>query len=174
MLKTSAKKYLLKLQSWSLLGHCQVQNLTTVSLLLNQSHVKEHGGKQIYGWCIHVWKKVMIEAEFHCIWETPDGKLIDITPKKERGKEIVFIPDPEKIYNGQQVNNIRKPIATDQDIKRFIELFEEYFRIINEGELEDKHGYITINTEEFHKLAKEMVSIESKLRDEYGNQRVLY
>jgi hypothetical protein len=44
-------------------------------------HITTHGGKQKIGWCIHVWRYVLIEAEFHCIWESPEGKLIDITPR---------------------------------------------------------------------------------------------
>lgn len=139
-----------------------------------EEHINENGGKQIFGWCIHVWRQVMIEVEFHSVWETPEGKLIDITPKRESGKEIVFIPDPEKTYNGQQMNNIRKQLTTDPDAKRFIELFDEHFRITNEGDLAKQHGLIKIGTGEYNSLAKEIITVESRLKRKYGNNRVLY
>lgn len=136
-------------------------------------HIREYGGKECLGWCIHIWKKVLIEAEFHCVWENPSGELIDLTPKKDKGDFIIFIPTPNIKYDGRQVNNIRKSLSIDKDIQRYINLWDEYFRYTNQGDLEDQYGEITIEEERFSRLTNQMVEIERKIKSKYGNKRTL-
>ena len=38
------------------------------------------GGEEVLGWKIWEWYGVMIEAEFHMVWRSPDGQLHDVTP----------------------------------------------------------------------------------------------
>lgn len=62
---------------------------------------KKDGGKPLYGWII--WDNPLyVEAEFHCIWTSDDGKKYkDITPQKdEKDKFILFLPDETVTYNG--------------------------------------------------------------------------
>jgi len=66
-------------------------------------HIAKFGGEQILGWCIHIWKKVFIEAEFHSVWCSPDGELIDITPKVYDIDSIIFLPDNKLTYSGKQI-----------------------------------------------------------------------
>lgn len=67
-------------------GHCH----------LNVKHrIRECGGRRVYGWVI--WQQGrMIEAEFHCAWETPDGQLLDITPRADGEERVLFVPDPKR------------------------------------------------------------------------------
>lgn len=54
--------------------------------------VKQHGGKVVNGWMI--WDgDFFTEAEFHCVWRSPDGHLEDITPRVDGETEILFLPD---------------------------------------------------------------------------------
>ena len=46
--------------------------------------VLSSGGKMLCGWQIWEWPNVMIEAEFHAIWQSPEGDWVDITPKQGR------------------------------------------------------------------------------------------
>ncbi|AVT76689.1 hypothetical protein RPPS3_26260 [Rhodopseudomonas palustris] len=55
------------------------------------------GGAPVYGWTIWEWPNVLATAEFHCVWESPNGELIDITPKPKDEKTILFVPD--RSYN---------------------------------------------------------------------------
>lgn len=55
--------------------------------------VRHDGGAIVFGWTIWEWPKVMLTAEFHAVWESPDGDLIDITPKPQRETSIIFVPD---------------------------------------------------------------------------------
>jgi hypothetical protein len=55
--------------------------------------VREHGGKRINGWMI--WEADDFdEAEFHCVWQNPDGQLVDVTPRVDREERILFLADP--------------------------------------------------------------------------------
>jgi len=108
-------------------------------------HVASHRGKQKFGWAIYHWPRVFIEAEFHCVWERPDGVLIDITPKAFHFDKILFLPDPHRHYEGFQVDNIRKAISNDPLVKSFIDLAAERFREMNKGDLAYQHGDINIS-----------------------------
>jgi hypothetical protein len=57
--------------------------------------VKCGGGKAIYGWIIWLDPKRMIDAEYHAVWETPDGKWYDITPTVDGEASIVFVSTGE-------------------------------------------------------------------------------
>src|SRR3989304_3847969 len=61
-----------------------------------REHIALHGGKQYIGWSIWEWPKVFIEAEFHSIWKSPEGEVIDLTPKRYTFDRILFLPNPEK------------------------------------------------------------------------------
>lgn len=142
-------------------------------LTIVPEHITKHGGKQKFGWCIHVWKGVLVEAEFHCVWETPEGNLVDLTPKKEHGDAIIFIPDPDIKYTGVQIENIRKPLTNNPDVKEFIQLFEEYFQHMNKGDLATQYGLISISDENIINLAQRMVEVEQKIVKKFGNHRTL-
>jgi hypothetical protein len=56
--------------------------------------VREHGGERVNGWMI--WECAMFaEAEFHCVWRSTTGELIDITPRRDGEATVLFLPDPE-------------------------------------------------------------------------------
>lgn len=133
-------------------------------------HIAAHGGKQKIGWCIHVWRKVLIEAEFHCVWESPEGKLIDTSPKIYQTDFIIFLPDPTKIYTGRQVDNIRKSISKDIKVSDYIRLNQEYFRYSNKGDLADHYGEVEIK-EDFVDKYDLILELELHLMSKYGHNR---
>lgn len=97
--------------------------------------VKKYGGKSVFGWQIWEFYGVMIEAEFHSIWLTPENKLIDITPKQLPFKRILFVETPDIFYTGKQTNNIRKSLLKDNIlVDEFIQTSENIFKILNNGE----------------------------------------
>ena len=100
---------------------------------LVEEKVDTEGGKIILGW--QIWKgKLLIEAEFHAIWESPNGEWIDITPKSLSFSEVLFVPDPAAVYEGKQVANIRINITNNSLVDDFISFHEATFRIENKGE----------------------------------------
>ena len=115
--------------------------------------VEKDGGNRILGWALREGPVVM-NAEFHSIWESPNGKWLDITPKGMPGvavdmtTRILFVPAPDAKYEEKQVNSISlnaddNPLAGD-----FIACQQAIFGIINRGERAYQHGNMVLETEE--------------------------
>jgi SEC-C motif len=99
---------------------------------------QQEGGRRILGW--QIWQtKLLIEAEFHAIWESPEGDLLDITPKPIALTHILFIPDSEANYEGRQIGNIRLNITGNALVDEFISIHDCLFRISNRGERADQY-----------------------------------
>jgi hypothetical protein len=128
-------------------------------------HISTHGGKQVIGWYIEEWPKVMIEATFHAIWQTEDGRFVDITPKGGISR-ILFLPDTHRKYEGRQIDNIRKPLTEDKIIYRFCELAHDLFTLENKGDLAYE-SEITI-TDAMEEIKREMYSLYLMLVRKYG------
>ena len=56
--------------------------------------IRVEGGSIVFGWTIWEWADVLLTAEFHAVWKSPDGVLFDITPKPHGEKTIIFVPKP--------------------------------------------------------------------------------
>lgn len=137
-------------------------------------HIAAHGGMQLIGWQIREWKKVLIEAELHAIWQRPDGTLIDITPKDASINRILFVPDPSREYTGVMVDNIRKPLRNDPRIRRFYDLVHERFLELNKGDLAYQYGNVKLPLDAAARVSsieREMLQLEHELIRTYGNRR---
>ncbi|MDD4050609.1 MAG: SEC-C metal-binding domain-containing protein [candidate division Zixibacteria bacterium] len=95
------------------------------------------GGAIQFGWAIWEWPKVLLEAEFHAIWQSPEGEYIDITPKPIMVERILFLPDNIRRYDdnwdGKRYLNVRRPLTRDPIVKEYIRTFDEYDRCIEEN-----------------------------------------
>lgn len=86
-----------------------------------EQHIRQYGGQQVFGWTI--WQsEALLNAEFHSNWLSADGDLIDITPKADREKQILFLPDPNTVWSGTSVPNRRHIRIDDTLIRRFVEV----------------------------------------------------
>lgn len=128
-----------------------------------EQKVKKEGGRIIYGW--QIWKtKFLVEAEFHAVWEMPDGEtLVDLTPKNYKGiTEILFLEDESIVYDGKQIDNIRLNITKNHLVTHFIEICKAYFAFMNKGERANQYQLILNSVEQ-----NELYEIE-KLREGVG------
>lgn len=118
--------------------------------------VRKSGGSVQLGWQIWEFKNVLIEAEFHAVWKSPEGKLIDITPKPYAFKTILFIPDNTRQYTGRQIDNIRMPLKNDDEINLFIGMCKREFEIYNEGDRAGNYAFLPsdFTTEERDELSR--------------------
>jgi hypothetical protein len=130
-------------------------------------HVAANGGEQVTGWAIWEWPRVLIEAEFHCVWRKEDGTLIDISPKTVRMPRIVFVIDPVRSYTGRQVNNIRRPLDRDPAIKRFCDLSTRLHNALNEGDLAYFHGEVELS-EAATRDELERRELQKRIQQKYG------
>lgn len=72
-----------------------------------------HGGAALYGWAIWHWPGRWFEAEHHAVWQRPDGELLDVTPQPGAPEQILFLPDPEKVFDPERYR--RNIMAPDGD-----------------------------------------------------------
>ena len=99
-----------------------------------KNKIKINGGKEILGW--EIWKTdILIEAQFHSVWQSPNGNFEDITPRESGAKveKILFFPDKKLKYAGYQKDNIRLNITDNRLVDDFIQLVETLFIIQNKG-----------------------------------------
>jgi hypothetical protein len=93
-------------------------------------------GDIIYGW--QIWKgELRCEAEFHAVWRTISGDLIDITPKGFPIERILFVQDDRVQYKGAQVDNIRINCTSNVLVNDFIDVRKALFRIMNKNVIQD-------------------------------------
>lgn len=128
--------------------------------------VIQNGGKKVFGWAIWEWPKVMIQAEFHCIWESQQSEWIDISPRENKIKRVLFLRDPNRVYEGFQVDNIRQPLRQDVTIDSFISICEQIYTEQNRGVLKFKHGEIPA-TPQLLELYHNAAILENELWNRY-------
>lgn len=105
--------------------------------------IERDGGKMVIGW--QLWEtNFFVEAEFHAIWESPNGNLLDITPKQIPVEKILFLPDKQAEYHEKQVDNIRLNITNNPLVDDFIELAKLKFKITNRGKLANQLGEVKL------------------------------
>jgi hypothetical protein len=97
-------------------------------------HAEKNGGEIVFGWSIAEWPGVFAEAQFHAVWKAPDGELRCLTPNLEGESTILFLPDPVRIYEGLQVDNVRMALSENHYVKEFISEAERLHRVMNRGE----------------------------------------
>ena len=98
-----------------------------------EQKVRNDGGNIVYGWQIWLMPEILIEAEFHAVWKSPHGELIDITPKTPATDKILFIPDESKEYDGRRTNNIRQNISKSKVVDMFIRISNCLFMMERKG-----------------------------------------
>jgi hypothetical protein len=89
--------------------------------------VARDGGEMVSGWIITEWPRVMVEAQFHANWKSPDGKIIDITPKPF--PRILFLPDESRRFEDKRIDNIRLALSDDNDARQFVVALAEWERL---------------------------------------------
>jgi len=117
-----------------------------------QAKVARDGGQMQCGWQLWEWPHVLVEAEFHAVWVSPAGKMIDITPKPEGETYILFVPDPRRRYEGLAIDNVRMPLRDDLLIKHFIQMSEAIVRVMNRGERASQYGEVSVPANEIQPL----------------------
>jgi hypothetical protein len=81
---------------------------------------QQAGGAIQHGWVIWESPGNFLEAEFHAVWVSPDGKRIDVTPQPDKEKTILFLPDSVRVWDGTPVHNFRKALRDDPAVQAFL------------------------------------------------------
>lgn len=134
-----------------------------------EAKISQAGGSMLCGWQIWEWPHVLVEAEFHAVWLSPDGDLEEITPKQHGEETILFVPDPSLTYTGLAKDNVRVAVRDDLLVHHFIRVSEEIVKVMNRGERAGSYGYVSVPAHEIEPLIEAQSflgqSISAGLRD---------
>jgi len=128
-----------------------------------RERIGEANGSSVYGWAIWEWPGVLIEGEFHAVWEDEAGALHDITPAPAGVTERLFLVDPSREYRGRQLNNIRRPLTDHPAVLRLIDAQDRFFAIMNRGERAHEHGRVEIPEAEIAPVILEIQRAQREL-----------
>ena len=131
-----------------------------------EAYSKTHGGSLVHGWALWDWVGEMIEGEFHGVWMSPEGELVDISPRVIPLRWIMFLPDPSTVFEGCQVNNVRIPLTDNDLIRRMIKNANDCFDVMNAGGLKEYTGEVAFNSRDHPRefaLHEEKARIEVEL-----------
>jgi hypothetical protein len=81
-----------------------------------KSHVARFGGGIQFGWIIWENPGWFLEAEFHGVWVSPEGALIDITPRLDRATVLLFLPDSRRTFQGEVIPNRFLALSQSPDV----------------------------------------------------------
>ena len=126
--------------------------------------ILERGGTAAHGWLVWLWPNVLVEAEFHCVWQSPDGGFEDVTPRPDGDMKVLFVTDPPRAYAGVSVDNVRIPLRDDKLVRDFIRCFELRFEVLNRGERANQHGLISVPEAEIQSILELAALAEAMLR----------
>jgi hypothetical protein len=109
--------------------------------------VRRDGGGIQYGWTIWEWQHIMVEAEFHAIWVDLQGNFIDITPKDNNEKRILFLVDNSIIPTGIIIDNVRLNISNDNSVINLIKINEKLTEALNNDDINSIQNLTFIKAE---------------------------
>ena len=121
-----------------------------------------YGGVAVLGWALWEFPTLFVEAEFHCVWRAPGGRLIDVAPKKSPTTRILFVLDEQRRYEGHSVNNMRRPLRKDPAVAEYLSTFEDLFMLMNRGARAGQHGEISLVGDEaleFHAIQSRQAAL---------------
>lgn len=125
--------------------------------------IKRDGGSVCHGWAVWFLPGIMVEGEFHSVWRSPDGDLLDVSPNPLNAEKILFIPDPIRLYEGRQVDNIRVPLSKDPRVREFIELAHKRYLVMNEGDLAYQVGEVAVDDQKLMPIMQRMQQLAHEL-----------
>ena len=113
--------------------------------------INRDGGDMLLGWTLRK-ETFLMSAEFHAVWKSPRGELLDVTPKgilNPHGEnlivptdKILFVFAPHAKYEGQQVNSVYLNISGNPLADDFIDCAHHVFGMMNRGSRAMQHGEI--------------------------------
>lgn len=142
--------------------------------------IARDGGSVQYGWQVMELPGLWVEAEFHAVWRSPDGQLVDVTPKQAPVQSTLFLPDLRRIYEGRQIPNEFLAISKDPLVQEHIDIQRRKFTLLNRGERAQAHGEINLvgrEAREYERLASReqeiMERIVSNILGQGSKQQVM-
>lgn len=110
-------------------------------------YARQHGGKAVFGWIIREVPGLFLEAEFHTCFKSDDGDLIDVTPKPDGGRNILFLPDSHRIYQNKFVKGFRKKLVDNEHINILFQVAEKLDQLREKHFRNDEYDAVAVDSE---------------------------
>lgn len=85
-----------------------------------EAKVTSSSGEVQHGWIIWETPGLLVEGEFHACWVSPEGELLDVSPKPDGETTILFLPDKARKWEGKFIGNVRLPLVDNAHIRGVI------------------------------------------------------
>jgi hypothetical protein len=92
--------------------------------------VSRDGGLRQSGWVVWEIPEWEIQLEFHSVWQSPNGTLIDVTPALHGGPEVLFVRDPARTYEGNNIPTVHYPYYPSSLCRDYVKVADEIGRMI--------------------------------------------
>jgi len=132
------------------------------------AYVAKHGGTRLLGWSLWEFPGLFVDAEFHAVWKSPEGALVDVTKRNRAIGSVLFLPAPGLTYTGRQVNNVRRPISLEPLVVEYLATFDDEFELINRGDRAEQHGEISLGgaeAQEYREIERRRAATYLHVRD---------
>ncbi len=84
--------------------------------------IRVNGGEHSPGWLIWEMRGVLLNAERYTCWRSPEGDLIDVSPKPDGEKRILFLEGPDP-WDGSRVCPTTYALVDDEPVKNYIKAY---------------------------------------------------
>lgn len=96
--------------------------------------INKYGGSIVYGWIIWIAYNFIIQGEFHAVWKSNEGNIVDITTKQDGEDKILFVEEKIIKFNGSRVKSKFKNISNDAIVDSYIDFDNVYNDLIQKIE----------------------------------------
>ena len=85
--------------------------------------IRVNGGVHAPGWLIWEMRGILVNAERYTCWRSPEGDLIDVSPKPDGEKRILFLQGPEP-WDGSRVCPTTCALVDDEPVLEYIRIYQ--------------------------------------------------
>lgn len=85
--------------------------------------IQVNGGDHSPGWLIWEMRGVLLNAERYTCWRSPEGDVVDVTPKPDGEKRILFLEGPDP-WDGSRVCPTTYALVDDEPVKNYIKFYQ--------------------------------------------------
>lgn len=96
-----------------------------------QTKIQRCGGSIQHGWIIWEVPNVLIEGEFHAVWQSPAGELLCVSAREDEEGELLFLPDRSRKLCSLPVPNMGISWPYSKPVERFLEAEAAFQRFKN-------------------------------------------
>ena len=117
---------------------------------------RQDGGQACSGWVIWEIPDWEIQLEFHSVWQSNQGSLVDLSPPLHGGTEVLFLPDPVRVYEGRNISSIHYPYDDSERCREYVDVADKINRVIFPPGKPGKSPFVP---------TAEMAALQARLRD---------